>query len=236
MLKPRLSSQGGSRPSCAKASAGKPDPINKGEIIIYKTSKGPNLEVRLREETVWLTQQQISQLFGTQRPAITKHLKNIFVSRELSENSVSSILEHTAKDGKIYNTKFFNLDAIISIGYRVNSSRATQFRIWATRTLKEHLIKGYTLNQKRLVKKTEQLQELQNTIELLREKSGNKLLADRSQEILSLLSAYSKSLLLLEQYDTNSLAVPKGKKSVYVLTYEHCLYTRPLIEENCIAV
>lgn len=103
---------------------------NNDQIIIYKTGDGKShLEVRLDKETVWLSQKQIAELFGTQRPAITKHLANIFKTKELKELSVSSILEHTAEDGKIYKTKFYNLDAIISIGYRVNSQRATQFRI-----------------------------------------------------------------------------------------------------------
>jgi len=99
---------------------------------------------------IWLTQKAISELYGVQRPAITKHLKNIFDSGELQEDSVSSILEHTANDGKKYNTKFYNLDAIISVGYRVNSYQATQFRIWATKTLKEYIIKGFVLDDGRL--------------------------------------------------------------------------------------
>ena len=116
---------------------------NNGEIIIYRTEDGrTQLEVRLEDENVWLSQQQIANLFGVQRPAITKHLRNIFESGELEENSVSSILEHTASDGKNYKTQFYNLDAIISVGYRVNSLQATHFRRWATERLKEYLIKA----------------------------------------------------------------------------------------------
>ena len=96
------------------------------------------VEISLRDETVWLSQDKIAILFNVQRPAVTKHLKNIFESGELQENSVSSILEHTADDGKAYKTKFYNLDAIISVGYRVNSRQATHFRIWATQILKEY--------------------------------------------------------------------------------------------------
>src|SRR3990167_4083213 len=103
--------------------------FQKGEIAIYKSKDGQVLEVRFEGESVWITQGQIALLFGTQRPAITKHLNNIFKSGELDEKSVSSILEHTASDGKTYKTRFYNLDAIISVGYRVNSRRATQFRI-----------------------------------------------------------------------------------------------------------
>ena len=124
---------------------------NNGEIIIYRTEDGrTQLEVRLEDENVWLSQQQIANLVGVQRPAITKHLRNIFESGELEENSVSSILEHTASDGKNYKTQFYNLDAIISVGYRVNSLQATHFRRWATERLKEYLIKGFAMDDKRL--------------------------------------------------------------------------------------
>lgn len=120
-------------------------------FILYTTPDGKvKLEVFLQDETIWLTQDMIATLFEVQRPAITKHLINIFSDGELNEISVSSILEHTAKDGKVYKTKFYNLDAIISVGYRVNSSRATQFRIWATQVLREYIIKGFTLDDERL--------------------------------------------------------------------------------------
>ena len=120
-------------------------------FILYTAPNGEiRVDVLLQNETVWLNQKSIADLFGVQRPAITKHLINIFNSFELEENSVSSILEHTAEDGKIYDTKFYNLDAIISVGYRVNSSKATQFRIWATKALKEYMIKGFILDDNRL--------------------------------------------------------------------------------------
>jgi hypothetical protein len=121
------------------------------EFLIFTSASGENsIEVKVFDESVWLTQTMIAQLFDVQRPAVTKHLKNIFESGELNENSVSSILEHTANDGKIYNTKYYNLDAIISVGYRVNSKKATQFRQWATSVLKEFAIKGFVLDKKRL--------------------------------------------------------------------------------------
>ena len=121
------------------------------EFLLYTTPDGKvKVEIFLKDENVWLTQDRIAELFGVQRPAITKHLKNIFESEELVEDSVSSILEHTAKDDKTYKTKFYNLDAIISVGYRVNSMRATQFRIWATERLKEYIIKGFTMDDERL--------------------------------------------------------------------------------------
>src|SRR3989339_290005 len=121
------------------------------EFLLYTTPNGKvKVEIFLRDENIWLTQDKIALLFGVQRPAITKHLKNIFENGELNENSVSSILEHTADDGKTYNTKFYNLDAVLSVGYRVNSAQATQFRIWATERLKEYIIKGFTMDDERL--------------------------------------------------------------------------------------
>lgn len=126
------------------------------EIILYQPDETMKLEVRLENETVWLTQQQIADLFGTKRPAITKHLSNIFKSGELDENSVRSILEHTAADGKIYKTQFYNLDAILSVGYRVNSRNATIFRQWANKVLKEYLLRGYAINQ-RLIEMSDRL-------------------------------------------------------------------------------
>ncbi len=118
------------------------------EIILYQPDETMKLDVRVQQETVWLTQQQIAQLFGVKQPAISKHLKNIFESGELDENSVHSILEYTAADGKSYQTKFYNLDAILSVGYRVNSRNATLFRQWANKVLKEYLLRGYSVNQR----------------------------------------------------------------------------------------
>lgn len=130
---------------------------NQGEIILYQPDSEVKLEVRLEEETVWLTQEQIATLFGTKRPAITKHLSNIYNSGELDRESTCSILEHMGNDGKQkYVTKFFNLDAILSVGYRVNSRNATLFRRWANNVLKEYLLKGYSVNRR--------LTELEHTV------------------------------------------------------------------------
>jgi len=121
------------------------------EFLIFTSQSGEDsIEVKVYDESVWLTQTMIAELFDVQRPAVTKHLKNIFEDEELEESSVSSILEHTASDGKNYKTKYYNLDAIISVGYRVNSKKATQFRKWATAVLKEFAIKGFVLDKKRL--------------------------------------------------------------------------------------
>ncbi len=126
----------------------KKDYMQANEIVLYQPDDTIHLEVRMANESVWLTQPQIALLFGVQRPAITKHLRNIFKSGELEEVSVCSILEHTASDGKTYRTQFYNLDAILSVGYRVNSINATMFRKWVNSVLKEYLLKGYSINQR----------------------------------------------------------------------------------------
>lgn len=121
------------------------------DFLLYTAPDGGvKVEVFLHNENLWLPQKRIAELFGVQRPAITKHLSNIFQEHELEEDAVCSILEHTAEDGKTYKTKYYNLDAIISVGYRVNSAKATQFRIWATQRLKEYIIKGFTMDDERL--------------------------------------------------------------------------------------
>ena len=121
-----------------------------GEIVVYQPDEITRLEVRVNEDTIWLTQTQIAQLFGVGQPAISKHLKNIFYSGELEITAVHSILEYTAADGKTYKTGFYNLDAILSVGYRVNSRQATRFRQWANTVLKEYLIKGLSFNARLL--------------------------------------------------------------------------------------
>ena len=140
--------------------------MDRGEIILYQTPDGvTNLDVRLENETIWLTQAQIAKLFGTKRPAISKHLNNIYKSGELEDISTCSILEHMGNDAKqMYQTKFYNLDVILSVGYRVNSKNATQFRIWANKILKEYLINGYAINQR---VKVGQLEDLKQTVKLL---------------------------------------------------------------------
>ena len=127
-----------------------------GEIVVYQPNEITRLEVMVEKETVWLTQEQIAVLFGVQRPAITKHIRNIFASEELEESSVCSILERTASDGKLYKTQFYNLDMILSVGYRVNSKNAVLFRRWATSVLKDYMLRGYAIEGRLL--------SLENTI------------------------------------------------------------------------
>ncbi len=135
-----------------------------GEIVVYQPDEITRLEVRVESESVWLTQEQIAQLFDVKRPAITKHIGNIFSTQELDENSVCSILERTAADGKTYKTKFFNLDMILSVGYRVNSRNAVNFRRWASKILKDYLLKGYSINA-RLISVEKQLADQRVVLE-----------------------------------------------------------------------
>lgn len=196
----------------------------KSEIIIYQTSKNEvNLDVRLQGETVWLSLDQMALLFGRDNSVISRHIKNIFNEKELNQKSVIANFATTAKDGKTYQVDYYNLDVIISVGYRVKSQSGVYFRIWATKTLKDHLIKGYTINEKRLVEAKDKFRELQTTINFLQEKSQKKILTGRAQEILNLLSGYSKTLTLLEEYDTGKLKDKKGKKTRFILRYEDCL-------------
>jgi hypothetical protein len=121
------------------------------DFLLYTTpSNDIKIETYLHNETLWLPQKRIAELFGVDRTVVTKHLKNIFQSQELEENSVSAKIAHTAEDGKNYQTKYYNLDAILSVGYRVNSSKATQFRIWATKILREYIIKGFAMDDDRM--------------------------------------------------------------------------------------
>ncbi len=178
------------------------------EIVIYTTPNGHiKLDVNFSQGTLWLSQQQMADLFGTKRPAITKHLRNIFSSHELEEKAACSKMEHTAADGKRYQTKFYNLDAVISVGYRINSIQATHFRIWSTQVLKEHLIQGYTIYKPRLAQQG--LHELQTTVELLKKTLVNHVLVnDIGTEAIQLILNYAKTWNLLLAYDEDELKLP----------------------------
>lgn len=193
-----------------------------GELIIYKSKKGEvQIEARLRDETIWLNQDQMARLFDVNQPAIAKHLNNIFKSGELEEKSAHSILEYTAKDNKSYKTKFYNLDAIISVGYRVNSEKATDFRIWATKTLRQYLVKGYVVNDKRFI-------EAQKIIRFITEKAKVQELSGREKEILDVIERYSKTWKVLGQYDEGKIEIKKPKKAKFTLNYYKC---REIIDE-----
>ena len=173
------------------------------EIIFYTSPAGDTkIEVIFRDENVWLTQDKIALLFDVQRPAITKHLKNIFASGELNEKSVSSILEHTARDKKRYSTKFYNLDAIISVGYRVNSQKATQFRIWATKTLREFVIKGFVVDDERLKNGQHFGQDyFDELLERIREiRASERRFYQRITDIYSLSADYNRNVKITKDF------------------------------------
>jgi death-on-curing family protein len=196
---------------------------DKGKIIIYQTSKKEvELRVRLKKETVWLDAHQMAQIFGVNRPAVVKHINNIYKTGELDKKPTCSILEQVAADGKARKMNLYNLDMIISVGYRVNSKRATQFRIWATNVLKSYLVKGYAVNQKKLLEEREKFRELQNAIVFLQEKTQKKQLKGQEKEILNLLAGYNKTMSVLEQYDKGKLRKPKGQRAQFVLEFEDC--------------
>lgn len=197
--------------------------FSKGEVMIYKAKEGPVLDVRLEEDTVWLTQKQIAELFDKGVPTVNEHIKNVYKEGELEQSSTIRKFRIVQKEGgRIVERSmdYYNLDVIISVGYRTKSQRGTQFRIWATKRLKEYLIRGYTLNQKRLLEARDKFKELQSAISFLQEKSKHELLSGQEQEILNLLAYYSKTLTLLEQYDTEKLKLMKTGKGKFVLNYK----------------
>jgi len=180
------------------------------ELVLFTSRDGEvSVSARLDRETVWLTQDQMAQVFEVQRPAVTRHLRNIFKTDELDRNSVRSILEHTAADGKVYNTQFYNLDAIIAVGYRVNSKRATQFRVWATAVLRDYILKGYAVNDTRL-------KTLGQVVSILK-RTENQLDA---KQVLSVVERYTAALDLLDAYDHQRIGKPKGTRADTPLTYE----------------
>lgn len=189
----------------------------KNEIILFE-NQGVKLEVNLKDETVWLTQKQMAELFGKDRRTITRHIQNIYKDEELDENSVCSFFEHTAEDGKKYTVQYYNLDMIISVGYRVNSKRGILFRKWSTKVLKDYMLKGYAVNQKRLeyLEKTIKLIDIANRID-------ERLENNDAKEILKVIGDYSKALNLLDEYDHRTLKKVKGNIDKRKIKYNECI-------------
>lgn len=181
----------------------------RGEVVLYQTADGKAaLDVRLEGGTVWLTQAQMTELFETTKQNISLHTRNLFREGELEEAAVVKESLTTALDGKKYRTRYFNLDVIISVGYRVKSKRGTQFRIWATQTLKEHLTRGYTLNRQRL---EENARELEAALMLVRRvAAGEALTTDQGRGLVDVIARYTQTFLLLQRYDEGLLTEPKG--------------------------
>ena len=210
--------------------------MEQGEIILYQPDEAVKLEVRLEDETVWLTQEQITDLFGTKRPAITKHLNNIYKSGELDIDSTCSILEHMGNDGKQrYTTKYYNLDAILSIGYRVNSKNATLFRKWANSVLKDYLLKGYSINKR--------LSELERTVAQHTEKIDffvrtalppvegifyNGQIFDAYKFATDLVKSARRSIVLIDNYVDETVLLMLSKRSVGVSA---TIYTQRITQQ-----
>ncbi len=191
------------------------------DIIIYKDANGEiKLDVSLENDTVWLSQKQMEMLFDRDKSVISRHINNIFKEGELDKKAVVAKNATTASDGKTYQVEFYNLDMIISLGYRVNSKKATSFRVWATKVLKEYLINGYALNQKRLEQKG--LQELNKTISLLQSTiSQSELELHEAKGLLDVILNYSRTWSLLQGYDEDSLHVNiEPKEAKFVLDFD----------------
>ena len=179
-----------------------------GEVIIYSGGRNVRLEVRLSKDTVWLDAHKIAVVFGVGRPAIVKHIENIYRTGELVRHSTCSILEQVAEDGKLRKMNLYNLDVIISVGYRVNSKQATQFRVWATGILKKHLVEGYTVNHKLLQAHKQKLDALQKALKLIQHaRSEKKLDYKEADGLLDVIENYSYALGLLDDYDRKKLKV-----------------------------
>ncbi len=194
------------------------------ELILFKTKDGKvSFEVNLEKETIWITQKQMSELFEKDRTVITRHIKNIFLEGELDKNSVSANYAHTATDGKTYNVEYYNLDVIISVGYRVKSKRGTEFRIWANSILKDYLIKGYALDERRFER--EKLLELIKFIGIAEKALHNQAKdLDEAKGIFKVLSDYSYALRILDEYDHQNLEIgTTTKREAYILSYEEAM-------------
>ena len=182
-------------------------------IEIFQSDDGQlELKVALDTDTVWLAQDQLCELFGRERSVITKHINNVFKEGELERDSVCAKFARTAEDGKTYQTQHYNLDVIISVGYRVKSPRGVQFRQWATRTLKQHLVDGYTINQRRL---QERGIEFEQAVALLSQTLNHQQLVNaEGAAVLSVISDYARSWSLLQGYDEQSLKALPNKQTI----------------------
>jgi death-on-curing family protein len=185
-------------------------------VLFYRSSDGTvHLDVKLAQDTVWLTQQQMASLFQRERSVITKHINNVFKEGELDEESNVQNLHIAGSDKPV---RFFNLDVVISVGYRVKSKRGTQFRIWVTKVLNDHLLKGYSVNQRRLA-------DLKQTIRLVANMAKHRdLSGDEATALLRVVSEYSRALDLLDDYDHQRVPAPRaGSQTRYALTYEEAV-------------
>ena len=203
--------------------------MTKSEILIYiSEDKSNEIQVRLEGDTIWLSQRQMSELFEKDSDTIGLHLKNIYKSGELEEGSTteySSVVQTEGQRQVRRKIKLYNLDAIISVGYRVNSIRGTQFRMWANKVLRDYLVKGYSVNQSLLEKKNEKLKELQEAVRIIRDSVGTKELTnEESRGLLDIVADYSYALDILDQYDYQTLRISDTTLGeAYHLSYEEAI-------------
>lgn len=205
---------------------------NRGKIVIYQTKDGKtSIDVKLENETVWLTLSQITELFDRDKSVVSRHISNVFREGELDRNSVVAKNATTASDGKIYQVEYFNLDVIISVGYRVKSQRGTQFRIWANKILKDYLIKGYAINQQ---VKAAQLEDLKSTVRLLSNVIEHKQLTlDEANGLLRVITDYTYGLDTLDKYDYQQLEVDSTTPTEeFRATYEEAMEAIHLLQEK----
>jgi len=188
-----------------------------GKIVIYKNKSGKKaVDVRLEKETIWASLNQIARLFDRDKSVISRHINNIFKTKELDENSVVAKIATTASDGKVYQVDYYNLDMIISVGYRVNSKQATKFRIWATSILKEYLTAGYVVNKKVIAQNYDKFLKTVDDIKSLLPSDKN--LDNKS--ILELVKIFADTWLSLDVYDKDELKIKKVTKRKVKLTAE----------------
>jgi len=212
--------------------------MNNSEIIIFTSKDGKTeIDVKLENQTVWLNQYQLETLFDTNRTSITRHISNIYKSDELEVKSTCAKIAQVQMEGDREikrNIKFYNLDLIIAIGYRVNSKRGTEFRIWANKILKEYLIQGYSINEKRLTKQNELLQELRKSVQILGNVLNQKeLTGNESAGLLRIISDYAYALDILDQYDYQSLRIQETSgKETYQLTYDEAIRQILLVNQK----
>ena len=201
--------------------------LQKGEIIIYTSEDGSiSLDTKLENDTIWLTQKQMAELFDKNIRTVNEHINNIFKEGELDKISVVRNFRITASDGKQYDTNFYNLDVIISVGYRVKSLRGTQFRIWATNTLREYLTKGYVINEKMLKTQQNKIQTLQSTVNLLKRSLQNQIsTVNEAQDIANIMDNFAQGLDLLDDFDHKTLDT-KGvtQKNAVIISKEEYLF------------
>jgi DNA ligase (NAD+) len=201
------------------------------QVVIFQDKNGKiNVDVKLEHETVWLTQEQIALVFEKERSTITKHIRNILKENEL-DNLVCAKFARTGPDGKVYKTNYYNLDMIISIGYRVNSKRGVEFRRWASSVLKDYLIKGYNINQQKLHSKT--IAQLKQTVDLLSNTLINRGLVDtEGEQILTLIKNYAKTWDILIKYDENRLTLPQKVMEAEQISYEEAVKAIDSIKQS----